>query len=405
MTCLLSRAYAGDVVISGFTVTGFRSTVDDYEDEDEARDYEYRNYSLRMKHTTSEFVSYDIVSYFYSKNYRQEDDLDNISKILKGSFSYLFDKTSDNPVHLGIRMKYKEKRYDNEPLNEYDLFSVSPTVTFRKDRRSTLKFTAMVQNVNYIHAQEKDHVRLSAKIAGTHYPPHRRLKLVASYKIESLTEDQIDREKTKHDIFGGFDYIFNHPALDKILTRVSWGQRDTKDDDVRDIDYDYEYHAFSVKTLHTVKKHIELGLKYHYYRKDYINTDLDHTSMSVMNTWRYVIRNNTSERITLGMKAAYKDMDYDLKPDSSYEKNSIEIITGYQKKKNWKTSGTVKGDFFDYHNPDKDRNRYAVRINGEKQFLYHDLSLSLALTYRYIDYAQGDDDNHGSAKIAFSYTF
>lgn len=405
LICILSQAHAGDTVISGFTVTGFRSTVDDYEDEDEAHDYEYTNYGLRLKQKASDFVLYDVSSYLYNKDYREEDDLDNKSKILKGSVSYVLHESEDAPIHLGIRIKYREKRYDNEPSNDYNQFLVSPTVTFGKSSRTTLKFSTAFQNFNYLHAQEKDQIKLSAKIAGTHYPPHKRLKLVASYKIETQTEDHINREKTKHDIFGGFDYIFDHPALDKIMARVRWGQRDTKEDDIRDLDHDYEYRTLYIKTLHTINRNVKTDLKYYYFRKDYVSAELDHESISISNTWRYIIQNNAAERITVGLKATYKDMDYDLKPDNSYEKICIEIRTGYQKKKDWKTALSIKGDFYDYHDSDKDKNRYAVRMTGEKLFLHNAFTLSLTPTYRYTDYKHQDDDSHGSVKIAFSYTF
>ncbi len=391
--------------MSGFTVTGFRSTVDDYEDEDEAHDYEYTNYSIRLKHTASDIVVYDVSSYFYNKDYREEDNLDNKSKILKGSLSYVLHERKDAAARLGIRIKYREKRYDNEPSNDYNQFLISPTVTFRKGSRSTLKFSAAFQNFNYLHAQEKDQVTFSAKIAGTHYPPHKRLKLVASYKIETQTEDHRNREKTKHDIFGGFDYTFNHPALDKIMARVTWGQRDTKEDDIRDLDHDYEYRTLYIKTLHTISRNIKTDLKYQYFRKDYISGDLDHESISISNTWRFILQNTAAERFTIGVRAAYKDMDYDLKQDNSYEKNSIEIKTGYQKKKDWKTTVVLTGNFFDYHDSDKDKNRYAVRINGEKLLLNNAFTLSLTPTYRYTDYKHKNDDSHGSVKIAFSYTF
>jgi hypothetical protein len=391
--------------MSGFTVIGFRSTVDDYEDEDESHDYEYTNYSLRLKHTASDIVVYDISSYLYNKDYREEDNLDNKSKILKGSVSYVLNERKDAPVHLGIRIKYREKRYDNEPSNDYNQFLVSPTVTLRKGSRSTLKFSAAFQNFNYLHAQEKDQVKFSAKIAGTHYPPHKRLKLVASYKIETQTEDHMNREKTKHDIFGGFDYTFDHPALDKIMARVTWGQRDTKEDDIRDLDHDYEYRTLYIKTLHTISRNIKTDLKYHYFRKDYISGDLDHESISISNTWRYIIQNTVAERSTVSVRVAYKDMDYNLKQDNSYEKNSIEIKTGYQKKKDWKTTVVLTGNFYDYRDSDKDKNRYTVRINGEKLFFDNAFTLSLTPTYRYTDYKHKNDDSHGSVKIAFSYTF
>ncbi len=94
-----------------------------------------------------------------------------------------------------------------------------------------------------------------------------------------------------------------------------------------------------------------------------------------------------------------------MKQDNSYEKNSIEIKTGYQKKKDWKTTVVLTGNFFDYHDSDKDKNRYAVRINGEKLLLNNAFTLSLTPTYRYTDYKHKNDDSHGSVKIAFSYTF
>ena len=86
--------------------------------------------------------------------------------------------------------------------------------------------------------------------------------LTSSYKIEQLEKKNIDRERTKHEVLGGFDYVFDLPWLYKITTRAGWGERDTKEEEERDEDFDYEYWRYYTNTEHRINLKLKTDLRY-----------------------------------------------------------------------------------------------------------------------------------------------
>src|SRR3989339_489790 len=101
--------------LSGYTEVSKRSTSEDYEEEDTDDDYTYHNYHLKFGQKVSDRLIYNISSFIYDKNYDTKDSLDNVSKIFKTNWSYFISKLEEESLELGLKMKYKEKRYDNSP--------------------------------------------------------------------------------------------------------------------------------------------------------------------------------------------------------------------------------------------------------------------------------------------------
>jgi hypothetical protein len=399
---LPSLSSAEDFILSGYTEAGKRSTADDYEDEDEANDYTYENYHLRLNHEISDRLLYDISSFIYNKDYSSKDSLDNISRILKGKWSYYIRKSKVESMRFVLRLKYKEKRYENSRTSEYNQIRAAPTLTFKKKDIYTVNVSAGIDNYDYIESGEKDQFKIFAGIGGTRYLMKKKLKFLTSYKIESLTQQKKDREKTKHDVMGGYDFIFDLPWVYKITTRANWGIRDTKEDDQRDEDHDYEYWRFYIRTVHRINPKLKTTLKYQY---DYVSTDLDHKAFYIRNVWDYKIFDDKIQRLRLALEGEYKDVDYSLKPENSYIKEIIEIKAIYRRKKNWKAVVALKGNFYDYDGSLKDENRYDIKVSGEKLFFNGDLLLLVDLKYKYTDYAQKSDKAQEAVRVAFRYKF
>jgi hypothetical protein len=277
---------SGALLLTGYTEVGKSSTAEDYEEEGTDDDYAYQNYHLKLEQGVSDRLSYDISSFIYNKDYKSRDSLDNISRIFKTNWSYYLKKlkpegrglASDRPQGHGLasyghsqshkeesleldfsrqsrdpapdliclagKLRYKEKRYKNTPNSEYEQISAAPTLTFSRQSRDpatagkkkdlyTVDLTAGVDNFDYLAPGQKDQLKIFSSLGGDGYFLGKKLMLTSAYKIETLEQKIINRKRTKQEVAGGFDYLFDLPWLYKITTRAGWGQRDTKEDEER----------------------------------------------------------------------------------------------------------------------------------------------------------------------------
>ncbi|MFH1504795.1 MAG: hypothetical protein ABIH08_05375 [Candidatus Omnitrophota bacterium] len=405
-------SWAKDFTLSGYTEIGKRSTAEDYEEEDTDDDYTYRNYHLKFGQKVSDRLSCDIGSFIYDKDYDSKDSLDNISRIFKTNWAYYLSKLKKESLKLGVKLNYKEKRYNNTPTSEYDQVRLASTLTFKKKDLYTIDLSAGINDYNYLEAREKDQFKFFSKMGGKRYFLDKKLMLTSSYKIEQLEKEKIGRGRTKHEVLEGFDYIFNNPLVYKVTTRLSWGQRDTKEEEERDEDYDYEYWRCCAKTEHKINPKLKTNLKYQYFKKDYVSSDLDHSGFYVQNSWDYELSNDETRRIWLDFDIEHKNVDYTLKAGSNYEKETLGMKANYQQKKNlpdskagWKISAGLEASSYGFNDSSNDKERYYAKLSGEKFFLNGDLVLSLDLKYKYTDYEQENNKEQKAVKTAFKYKF
>ncbi len=399
------RAKADDFTLSGYTEVGKRSTAEDYEEEGTDDDYAYQNYHLKLEQEVSDRLSYDISSFVYDKDYKSKDSLDNISRLFKTSWSYYLRKLREESLELDVRLNYKEKRYNNTPRSEYDQIRLAPTLTFKKKDLYTIDLTAGLDDFNYLAEGVKDQLKIFGKIGADRYFMDKKLMLTSSYKLETTEQKKIDRERTKHEVLGGFDYVFDLPWVYKITTRASWGERDTKEEEERDEDYDYEYWRYYTKTEHRINPKLKTNLKYQYFKKDYVSADLDHRGFYIQNSWDYEILDDEKQRIGFDFGVEHKDVKYELKSGNDYQKETVEAKFSYKRKKNWQASAGLEQNFYDFDDSSNDKKRTYVKLSGEKLFLEGDLVLSLDLKYRYTDYEQGNDKEQEAVRVAFKYKF
>ncbi|MDP3732279.1 MAG: hypothetical protein Q8R31_04540 [Candidatus Omnitrophota bacterium] len=428
-----TSAKGDDFVLIGYTEVGKRSTAEDYEEEGTDDDYAYQNYHLKLEQEVSDRLSYDISSFIYKKDYKSRDSLDNISRLFKTNWSYYLRKlkpagsgwASDSPSHkedflkLDFKLRYKEKRYKNTPGSEYDQINAAPTLTFKKKDLYAVDLTAGIDNYDYLALGQKDQLKIFSSLGGDRYFLGKKLMLTSAYKIETLEQKITNRKRTKQEVMGGFDYLFDLPWLykpagsglasdsqsHKITTRAGWGQRDTKEDEERDEDFDYEYWSYYTKTEHRINPKLKTDLKYQYFKKDYVGSDLDHRGFYIQNGWDYEILDDEKQRWGLEFNIEHKDVDYTLKTGNNYKKETAELKANYQRKKNWKTSVSLEENFYDFDDSSNDKKRTYVKLSGEKLFFEGDLVLSLDLKYRYTDYEQKEDKEQEAVRIAFKYRF
>ncbi len=400
-----SAAKGDDIILSGYTEVGKRSTAEDYEEEDTDDDYRYQNYHLKLEQEVSDRLSYNLSSFIYKKDYKSRDSLDNISRLFKTNWSYYLRKLKEETLELDFKLRYKEKRYKNTPGSEYDQISAAPTLTFKKKDLYTVDLTAGIDNYDYLAPGAKDQLKIFSKIGGDRYFLDKKLMFTGSYKLENTEQEKIDRKRTKQEVAGGFDYLFDLPWLYKITTRSGWSQRDTKEDEERDEDFDYEYWSYYTKTEHRINPKLKTDLKYQYFKKDYISADLDHRGFYIQNNWDYEILDDERQRIGFDFGLQHKDVKYNLKSGNDYQKKTVEAKLSYKRKKNWQTSVGLEQNFYDFNDSTNDKKRTYVKLSGEKLFLEGDLVLSLDLKYKYTDYEQKEDKEQEAVRIAFRYRF
>jgi hypothetical protein len=399
-----SLSLANDFALNGYFETGRRSQAEDFEEEDEDREYTYQNYHLRLKHRFSDRLAYEVGSFIYNKDYRSQDLLDNISKIFNTKGSYYLRKQKRGSLKLDIKLKYKEKRYRNTPLSEYDQIMFSPELAYDKDSY-VINLSTGINNYDYIFAEENDQLKFFSKLKAKRYLLEKKLMLTSLYKFETTAHQRAGRQKNKDDFMFGFDYIFKIPFIYKIAARARFGQRDTKDEDERDEDFDYEYRQFYIKTGHRINPKVKTDLKYQYFRKDYLTAGLDHSGFYIQNSWRYSILDDDTQGLYFNFIVKHKDVNYAIKSDSEYKKETLEMKGTYRKKKNYETSASLRGDFYNYRDSSNDRDRYYAILSFEKLFPEKDLRLSLNFKYRYTDNKQAADTEEESVRLAFEHKF
>jgi hypothetical protein len=392
-------------IFGGYTEIGERSTSEDYEEEDTDDDYTYEKYNLKFEQKVSDLLKYNFSSSFYDKDYKDNDSLDNISRILKSGFTYYVRKDKAESLKLNIRFKYKEKRFDNKPINEYDQIMLFSGFTFKRKELYSIGFNAGINNYDYREAAQKDHLGIFGKVKGKRYFLDNNLTLNSSYRIETADRKNIGRKRTMHNITGGIDYIFDLPWLYKFTAMAGWGERDTKEEDERDEDYDYKYKRYYVKTGHRISERLKTNLKYQYFKRDYVSADLDNRGFYVLNKWDYEILNDKRQRFWLDFDVEYKEADYPLKANNDYKKGTFGIKANYKIKKDWKVTASLKENNYDFNDSSKDKKRYYVKLSGQKFFLKGDLTLSLDFKYRHTDWEQRNNTEEEAARVGFKYKF
>jgi len=349
---LPSFAQADDFTLSGYTEIGRKSTAEDYEEEDTDDDYSYQNYHLKLEQKVSDRLtpletpkhlsnktksltglSYELSSFIYKKDYKSRDSLDNISRLFKTNWTYTLRKPKEETLELDFKLNYKEKRYKNSPSSEYDQITVAPALSFAKKDLYTINLSAGIDNFDYIEAGQKDEIKIFGRVGLDRYFFEKKLMLTSGYKIETTEQKKINRDRTKHEVMGGFNYLFDLPWLYKITTRLGWGQRDTKEEEERDEDFDYEYWRYYTKTEHKISPKLKTDIKYQYFKKDYISADLDHRGFYIQNNWDYEILDDEKQRMGFDFGLQHKDVKYELKSGNDYQKETVEAKLSCKKKK------------------------------------------------------------------------
>ncbi len=408
VTCILFfpfLSFADDFALTGYFEAGKKTQAEDFEEEDDDREYIYQNYHVRLSHRVSVRSRYELGSFIYNKDYKSRDSLDNISKIFFARGSHYLNKQKEESLKLDIKLRYKEKRFRNTPSSEFNQIMFVPKLSYERKDSYSVYISTGINNFDYINRDSSDQLKFFSKLGVKRYLLEKNLLLLTSYKFETTVHKRTDRHKDKSDFMFGSDYICDTPLIYKVTARAQFGQKDTKDDDERDEDFDYKYRQFYVKTDHRVKTNIKTDLKYQFFKKDYVTADLDHSGFYIRNRWKYILFDDPQELLSFQFAGKHKEVQYAIKSDNDFKKEILELQGTYRRKKNWITSASLQGNMYDYQDSTRDKNRYYVRISFEKLFPKKRLRLSLYVKYKYTDNKQRNNTEEEAVRLAFKYTF
>ena len=398
---LLSPAYGADRVVSGYFDTGKREVFDDFDDEGFDDEYTYRNYNLKYEDAGFDRVDYELSTFQKSRNYKNNNDLDNHASTYKGKAEYAF--PTEAPLLAGLELRNKQKRFENTPRNEYDQNIITPFLTKSKKDLFRLTLETAFDNTQYKHAEDKDATTWTGRINGNRYFDGGRVNLLSSYSLARTEKPQAFKKRTKQDWMGKGMYKFDNPWIDKAALRANAGQRDTKEDDDYDIDYDYRYWSLNAHTDHAIGEDTSATLEYDYLNKNYLAYNRDHTEYSVQNEWKKVFIRDQKARVWASVTLGHKEANFPLLTGNNLKRETVGLKAVYWRKKTWTATVLAEANIYDFNNSQKDKKRYNVAAEWNKDLMDGALDFTLGGKYSYTDYREKNNTERGSVRVALAY--
>jgi len=395
---------SSDFVLSSFVEAGSWSTTQDCEEDlDETFSYQY--YHLRFEEKLSTKSKYSLSSFLYHKNYTSLDSLDNLSRTLNFLWSYDAVKSGAKTFSLDLALGYRGKRYEDNKAFDYDKVYILPSAVFVLKDNLKLDFSFGVENFNYLSGKNKDEFKLLGAIGCERFFEKKQLKLGLGYKIENSSKSRQGRKKLKQDVSIGAVLKPKASLLSELALKMTFGQRDTKDDEDQDQDYDYCYRSFLIRTKHKLKKKVTFGFECGYFKKTYVSALLGYHSYHIANNWDYQILDNEKHKVTLGLWLEHKSVDYIGGQRSDYRKETIKTKVNFQTKKEWKLGAGLEENFYIYQTPAKDKNRTYFVFSLEKAFFSRRFLLQADFKTRFTDYKYQNDQEQKAVRLGIEYRF
>ena len=397
--------YAGDSEVKTYMETGKRSTDEDFEEATVGEDYKYQKYYFKFKQQVSDVLRYTFISQVYDKDYNEREDLDNQTRTLQNNWTKYLKDNKEETLKLDVKLKYKQKRYSSSPISQYDQTQVSTGLTYKQKKNYTLNFEAGLKDINYIASGQKDVFSFFGKLGLKKYFLDKKIKWINRAKIEKSARTRNSRDRTKSDLTSGLDYKPDLAWLKKIVVRSKFAERNTKSEEDRDDDLDYDYWQHYIKSTHKLSESLQTSLKYQYFKRDYLASNLDNRGYYIQNTWRYDFLKSSEKSLYSNITLQHKRVDYSLTPEYDYKVDSFDIKGVYDLKKNWKFTGSLQTDFYNYQRSTSDKKAYYAKLGIEKAFLDDNLKLILDLKYKYSDYKQQNNKSFDGARLTVQYEF
>ncbi len=386
LNLLVCVAQAEGLLFDGYIETGARSS-DSGDGSAIIDDYVYHGYHLGLNQKVNPVFEYRISGFYYDKKYQDFGDLNNTSKALNSSVTYLLKDTKTDSLKLDVDLKYRQKRYENSPDAEYNQLRLAPEIKYEVKDIYAVGLAAGINNFNYLHREDEN--RIFGQISGKKYLLDKRLVLNSWFRIEDADEHQTLRSRIKTVINAGADYKARLVWLENIAGRIETGKGDTRDEDVEDTDLDYKYSQVNIRTEHKVLAEVETDLAWEYLQKEYLGSNLDFKSFSIANGWKYRF---------LSLDLGHKEVDYEILSNGNYRRETVGVGARYSQRMDWNARAGIEGNYYRYENGVNDKNRYKVIIGGEK-VLTKQVRLGVELKWRLTDNEHKADERDAGIRI------
>ena len=389
--------------VSGFFDRGKKSTLDDYESEELSADYSFQKYFLRWDEKLSPKLNASLSVQDYDKDYRQSDALDNKTRSVKSGWVYMVQKDSQTSLEADLGLKYQTKRFTNSPINEYDQVKALPSISYDKKDDYQIDFSLGLDDYVYQHAGQKDQRSVLSSLGLNKFLLDKRLRLSGDYKIDNTRRSVTDRRKTKQDTSAGFDYTFALAWVEKLTGRLSFAQRDTKSEEERDDDFDYTYRQFYLKTSHKLKSGLDTTLKYQYFERDYLGTDLDNRGFLLANRWACDLFDDSKQKSWLAAGIEHKRVDFVFLNADDLDKDSLDAAITFQQKKDWEVSCGFAFDLYRYRDHTLNQQADYFLAGVKKWFKGKSASLYLDYKFKLTDHRAANTTRYETVRLGFAW--
>jgi hypothetical protein len=392
---------SNQILISGFVDSGRKSALEDYESEERSEDYTFQKYFLRWDELLSQKLGMSLSVQEYDKDYRQSDVLDNKTRSVKSTWAYTIQRDSQKILEADLGLKYQTKRFTDSPVNEYDQIRVMPTIRYDKKDDCRIDFSLGLDDYDYNDAAQKDQRSFLSSFGIKKIVLDKRMRLVGDYKIENTRRHVTERRKIRQDTSGGFDYAFGLGWIEDFSARLGWGQRDTKSEEERDDDFDYTYRQAYLKPSHKIKQGLNATLKYQYFKRAYLGTDLDNKGFLLANRWIYNLLDDSSEKIWVTAGIEHKRVDFVFLAAGDLDKDSLDVQITFQKKKDWEASCGFELDNYRYRDHDQNQKADCFLAGAKKWFRDKTVSLYTDYKFKLTDHRTANTTRYQTIRVGF----
>jgi len=383
---IVSNAQADELFT--YFESGERSSTDIMEDRESSDDYAYEKTGFKFKDSIND-LDYEVTYQYYSKNYDNNDNLDNNWNKISLKFDY---------KDLTFKTSYKEKLYHSNPAAEYDQTKFDIKYKFTGDIWK-LAPSLGINNYNYLSAEYNDQLKFYSALEGYYKFLEEKLKLFGKTRLqEAKFEDKEDRYEliTK----AGVDYKFDYKYLSLGRFVIESGRDQTLEEEDRDDTYNYDYFRWYLRSEHPINEKLKTALKYERKTRDYDDYSYAYNNYAITNSTTYTFFDNDQEKLTLRGELQHKESSFTLQHSKGYHKEKAGLKLTYQDKDSYKI--IAKGGVSKYDYPGSvTSSKFSWRTNLrlEKKLAQEKIILGLEWDHKYDDKEDSADKKQDFGRI------
>jgi hypothetical protein len=395
------QIFAQDQSMSIYVDSGQKLYVDDFNDILLDGAYKYINQGFGYEQKVNKNFEYYFKSYVYERYYFDLPKQDSETLIYKTKL--MFDTKSIKKFN--INFDYKEKKYENKPTSDYNQFKIISSFAKLIDD-NLVDITAGVTNSKYVHSlTDKSENNINARLKYSRTFFDESLDLELSERIDVNEQNAKDRRQTKLDTTGEFAYKFNAKYLTKISGMAKFGTKDTKNEDTEDIDTDYDYVEYALKTEHKITSKIATDLKFNYDKKNYLIGNQEIKRFFAKNHVLYEIIKTKDSKFWTNIYAEFGEIKYTDNSIDNYQKMQGILELNFKQKEQFKIYSEVNSSLYDYSNNTKDKTQYHFMAGLEKYCFENKLTIGLEAKINNIIYDNKNDTSTTSLKLTLNLKF